>query len=228
MNLTDNLAPIIKKNQFDKFATDFLQKYCPEALISPIPVPIETIASTGMGLVVKYVSITEDLSELGKIFFTDGSTDIYLKETDEYRTVEVKRGTIFIDNDVQAKRNKGSERFTLAHECVHWDKHRMYHLLQSTADKSTAVVHRCPNKTFTENNARTDEEWMEWQVDGIAAAILMPREVFLKKAQEIAIKEKEQLVSKIAAYFRVSEQAAEIRLSELNSSFKNLNFMGCI
>lgn len=226
MKLTNNLVPIINKDQFDQVATEFLKKYCPEALKSPIIVPIEKIARESMGLIVERVSITEDLSELGKIFFTDGITEVYIKESDEYIRKMVRKGTVFIDIDVIEKRNCGCERFTLAHECVHWEKHKMYHLLQTCVSKNIAVAHRCPDKTVTEKTARTEEDWMEWQADGIAASILMPRETFKKKADEIVSKLRkikisngsiisELLIKEISTYFNVSEQAAKIRLSEL-------------
>ena len=39
------LVPRISKTQFDSEATAFLEKYCPEALRTPMCVPIETIAT---------------------------------------------------------------------------------------------------------------------------------------------------------------------------------------
>lgn len=230
MIVTKNLAPVIKKDQFDRIAAEFLEKYCREALVTPMAVPIEAIARDGMGLTVEHVSITEDLSELGKIFFTDGQTEVYLKETDEYIRKTVKKGTIFIDEDVLVKRNGGCERFTLTHECVHWDLHKAYHLCQAANDKGMAVAHRCSGKAITEKTARTEEDWMEWQAEGIAAAILMPKKMFIQKADELVCELstisslfreeviKDCLVTALARFFNVSEQSAKIRLSVLEYS----------
>ena len=41
MNLNKDLIPIISKKDMDKEATRFLQKYCPDALKEPMPVPVE-------------------------------------------------------------------------------------------------------------------------------------------------------------------------------------------
>ena len=45
-----SLVPVIPKKKFDDVATEFLTKYCPEALEKPMPVPIIDIAKKKMGL----------------------------------------------------------------------------------------------------------------------------------------------------------------------------------
>ena len=230
MKLTNNLVPYIKKERFDYVATEFLKKYCPEALLSPIQVPIESIARDKMNLLVEHVSITEDLSIYGQIFFTDGIAEIYVKETDEFVRREVKKGTVFIDEDVLFLRNKGCERNTLAHECLHWYRHRLYFELQNLFDSKMAVACKCPIEVKSEDFKKkwTEEDWMEWQANGIAPKILMPREMFIKKANEYlsfkpTTKEEElsnliyceNAVAELAEFFNVSKQSASIRLKEL-------------
>jgi len=230
MKLTKNLVPYISKNQFDDVATEFLHKYCPEALLSPMPVPIESIARDKMKLTVEHVSITEDFSVYGQIFFTDGIAAIYMKDTDEYVRKEVKKGTVFIDEDVFFLRNMGCVRNTLAHECLHWFKHKLYHNLQNLYRNELAVASRCPTEEKSEafNKEWTEEDWMEWQANGIAPKILMPRDMFRAKAEDLFAESpklrivgnrevliNEWIVINIADYFKVSKQSAEIRLKEL-------------
>ena len=229
MTLTKNLVPVLKKDEFDLVATEFLSKYCPQALLVPMALPIESIAEEGLSLHVEYLHITDDFSELGKIFFTDGMTEVYLRDSDEYVRRTVKTGTIFIDQDVKEKYHRGCERFTLAHECVHWDQHKMHYLLQQTdLSDGMAVAQRCPKETFSGKMERTEEDWMEWQANGIAAAILMPQNTFRQKADEIisdwdmdalssysAAEHLGFLAMELAICFEVSLQAAKIRLSEL-------------
>lgn len=38
---SSNIVPILKKENLEKEATAFLEKYCPEALADPMPVPID-------------------------------------------------------------------------------------------------------------------------------------------------------------------------------------------
>jgi Zn-dependent peptidase ImmA (M78 family) len=91
-----------------------------------------------------------------------------------------------------------------------------------------AVAQRCPKETFNGKMERTEEDWMEWQANGIAAAILMPKHTFEKKADEIvsdwgpsvrsfysSAGRMGLLAMELATYFEVSLQAARIRLSEL-------------
>ena len=229
MTLTKNLVPVLRKSELDQVATEFLSKYYPAALLEPMALPIERIAAEGLRLNVEYLHITDDFSELGKIFFTDGMTEIYLAESDEYIRRPVQAGTVFIDQDVKEKYHLGCERFTLAHECVHWDQHKMHYLLQQTDTDGMAVAQRCPQETFNCKMDRTEEDWMEWQANGIAAAILMPKYTFRKKADEIVSQWgpsvrafyssagcMDLVAMELATYFKVSLQAARIRLTELD------------
>ena len=63
------LVPRISRTQFDSEATAFLEKYCPEALQTPMCVPIESIATEKMQLTVLEYRMSEDLSILGQICF---------------------------------------------------------------------------------------------------------------------------------------------------------------
>ena len=95
------LVPVIHKSEFDDVAAKFLTAYCPEALETPMPVPIMNIARKKLGLIVctKY-RLSEDFSILGQMCFSSGYVDVYLKDTDEYIQLTVRRGTMFIDPDV--------------------------------------------------------------------------------------------------------------------------------
>lgn len=232
MKMTANMVPIISKAEFDDHATAFLKKYCPEALTTPMAVPVNAIASDRMGLKVEYHSLSEDTSEFGQIFFTDGGAEIYLRDSDEYIYVPVTKGTIFLDPDLSFIRSKGSERYTLTHECVHWHLHRKYHMLNAVVEPGMAVAHRCPKDFEKREKKRTDIDWMEWQAEGIAAAILMPRDMFRYKVEELVsrwmtpeiLKEagcliENHMISELALFFNVSQQAAKIRASELGCKF---------
>jgi hypothetical protein len=97
-SVTNNLVPLIRKAQFDDEATAFLIKYCPEAIETPMAVPIADIARNKMGLkVITDVRLSEDFSVFGQMCFTDGLATIYDKDEDEYRYINVDRGTMFVD-----------------------------------------------------------------------------------------------------------------------------------
>lgn len=123
-----SLVPRMYKSEFDDKAAEILAQHCPEALEKPMPVPIEEIARDKLHLLIKEYHLSEDLSILGQMCFTDGLVEIYDPSGDEYREVFVKAKTMIIDPDTYLKRNFGSRRNTVAHECVHWIYHRNYFL----------------------------------------------------------------------------------------------------
>lgn len=228
-NIVDKtpLVPVIKKADFDNVAEAFLQEYWPEALEHPMAIPIMKIAKTKMGLRVctKY-RLSEDFSILGQMCFNSGYVDVYLKDSDEFIQLTVRRGTMFIDPDVIELRNEGCFNNTVAHECVHWYKHRNYHLLAQVNDIKKANSKRCPAESPNEDNqdAWTDEDWMEWQANGIAPRILMPKEMFLLKASDFEqdlnqhctqLEKDYTLRNELAEFFDVSKQSAGIRMQEL-------------
>lgn len=85
-----SLVPHMFKSQFDDKATEFLQHLCPEALTTPMAVPIEQIAKEKLHLIIKEYHLSEDLSILGQMCFTDGYVEIYDPKEDEYKEVPVK------------------------------------------------------------------------------------------------------------------------------------------
>ena len=65
-----NIVPILYKKDLEAEAERFLERYCAEALKTPIPVPITDIAKD-MGLeIIQGDRITDDFSVFGEIYFT--------------------------------------------------------------------------------------------------------------------------------------------------------------
>ena len=114
----------------------------------------------------------------------------------------------------------------MAHECVHWYKHRNYHLLAHVNDIKRSKKQQCPAAEPDERiqDKWTDEDWMEWQANGIAPRILMPKEMFIQAAENFREELSEidnpyvlsyTLKNKLAEFFQVSKQSAGIRMQEL-------------
>ena len=182
-----SLVPVIRKSDFDNKATEFLSKYCPEALKQPMAVPIAEIARKKIGLrVITDYRLTEDFSILGQMCFTNGVVPVYDKAEDEFTDLLVKRGTMLIDPDTFFQRNIGSLNNTIAHECVHWVDHRYYFMSLPSSD-TPVVACRCPTAEKNEENQSewTDIDWIEWQANGIAPRILMPIQTFSSVVESI-------------------------------------------
>jgi hypothetical protein len=227
-NVSENLVPILRKENFDREASNFLKKYCPDALEIPMPVPIRQIAKEKMGLTILEHRLSEDFSVFGEMCFSNGDAEIYDKNSDEFREIHVDSGTMLIDPETYRKRPAGCLNNTVAHECTHWEKHRFYHFILSILDGGSMVACRCPveEKNEEDDKTWTDSDWMEFHANRIAPRILMPRETFFPKYDElIQIGQGkwnlgdpfliEWLVSELASFYSVSRQSAAIRMKEL-------------
>ena len=233
-NIFFHATPHINKNDFDGEARLFLQQYYPEALRTPMAIPIEYIARHRMGLRVVERHLTEDFSVLGQMCFTSGLTEIYDKGNDEYKEVKVRYGTMIIDPDTISKRNDGCRNNTIAHECFHWHKHRDYYIAISVHDNKKTIKRMCNYEEHPEASQSfwTDEDWIEWQARGIAPRILMPLDSFNatvmllneKYNSNSAIQHKScslssWMIINLAQFFKVSKQSAKIRLEETGNVF---------
>ena len=229
-SIMNNIAPVIRKSEFDDEATAFLNMYCPESLETPMVVPIAEIATRKIGLTILEQRLTEDFSIFGQMCFTTGIAEIYDRDEDEYREIKVLRGTMIIDPDTLLKRNLGCMNNTIAHESFHWFKHRNYHILRSVSDRRLSVAFRCPSAPLNDRVQRTwsDEDWMEWQANGIAPRILVPIQTVGIVFQRLMRESKENpfiaaqlmpptrwIIEQLADFYGVSKQSAEIRLKEL-------------
>ena len=91
--MSNALVPIIYKKDLERVATEFLQKYYPEALLNPMYVDPHLLAKR-MGLSVKIKSITKDFSVFGQLFFRDCETEIYDEDNDRIVVEKIMGKTI--------------------------------------------------------------------------------------------------------------------------------------
>lgn len=210
-------VPYIPSAEYDNVACDFLEQFCPDALKNPMPVPIENIARTGLGLDVQYVCLSEELDIYGMTIFTDGVVEVYDPDEKLYDTKIFKAKTVLIDPAAVKKTNTGCRNNTIAHECVHWYKHRYYYKMQELSLPKCAKYCKC---RIDQLLGSTDEDnIMESQAIGIAPRILMPENTFVEVAEHLGIsygKDNRRAISTLADFFAVSKQSAQIRLEECN------------
>lgn len=218
------------KNPFMPFVEDFeaeaeafLRKYCKEALDSPQATPIRDIAQKQMNLdIIDTESLSPDDNIQGAIAFSAGIIEVYDWLSKEYIGYEVSQPTVFLNANII---NPGRVNNTLAHECYHWYKHRMYFRYQSTHNFGLEFAFRCMTAGQHDHNKQwSDIEKMEWQARTVAPKILMPRctvRMFLSKrlgnSQNGKLKMPilKAVVEEIAEIYNVSRQSAAIRVSEL-------------
>lgn len=209
------LIPIIAASEYDSVAEQFLHSFFPEALLRPQKVPILDIAKEKMGLDIQFIPLSEEQEIYGMTIFSDGLVEVYNQEEGLYENRMFKRKTILIDPIAVEKTNTGCKNNTIAHECVHWYKHRMYYRMQQYTLPRFAKYCKCridqlPYESEDENN-------MEIQAIGIAPRILMPKTTFLEVAAKLDSeigKDNWRYVSILADFFDVSKQSVKIRLKE--------------
>ena len=212
---SNSLIPYIPAAEYDAVAEDFLERYYPEALARPIPVPIEDVARNKVGLDVQYVCLSEELDTYGMTLFADLPIEIYDPVEGLYETKVFKRKTVLIDPEAVRKTNIGCRNNTIAHECVHWFKHRYYFLMQKYTLPRNARYCKCRVNQLS--YLSEEEDIMETQAIGIAPRILMPKKTFTEAALQVGVThgcDNWRYICELADYFDVSKQSVAIRLKE--------------
>ena len=224
--LSDTLVPIIKKDELEAVAEDFLKTYFPEALKQPMYINPYELASK-MGLAVERKHITDDFSTFGQIFFVDTETRYYDKENNEYKTIDVTAGTIIVDPDVFFLRNLGCANNTVVHECVHWHLHRKAFQLERLYNENATRIQCQVAGGIKDRAMEASTDFMEWHANALTPRIQMPFHQTRIKVDELIsyyqnkspgdriIDVMESVISKIADYFKVSRIAAKIRMIDI-------------
>lgn len=211
----NTLIPIIPATEYDAVAEEFLECYYPEALLKPQKVPILDIARDKLKLDVKFIPLSEEQDIYGMTIFADGLVEIYNPDEELYESEFFKRKTVLIDPIAVEKTNMGCRNNTIAHECVHWYKHRLYYKMQQITLPRYAKYCKCRVEQIPYDTE--DENIMENHAVGIAPRILMPKKPFLEMARQLDIefgRDNRNEISLLADFFDVSKQSVTIRLEE--------------
>lgn len=224
--MDDSLVPVIRRDQLEKEAVEFLGRFYPEALKEPRYVDPEVLAKR-LGLSVNLKHITDDFSVFGQIHFAAGESQYYDKEARHYVTVPVAPGEIFVDPDAYFLRNLGNVNNTIIHECVHWDKHRKAFELERLYNADATRIKCRVEGGIKDSTARFATDFMEWQANALTPRIQMPYTQTKVKATQLIqhyrrlmqtdeiVDIMEAVIDEVAAFFMVSRAAAKIRLVDL-------------
>lgn len=229
-NATENFVPVIHKKHMDGLASEFLRKHYPKALLEPVAVPIREIAKN-MGLKMQFgFALSEDFSYFGQISFSNMKTKVYDVVTGAGQDLDVSRGTILIDPAVLWERSQGSENFTIAHEVVHWEKHKLFADIKRLLYRNyNYTARRCPKPdaiAWEPGDKWSEQDFIEWHANGIAARILMPKETLTRKINEISVRLKETLkpasaeffialIDELAVFYGTSRQTTKYQLRDI-------------
>lgn len=220
-----NFIPYIRTEDLDSYATNFLLHYYPEALKTPMPLPVMKIVEK-MGLKVGNINNIKCKFNKG-IFGQCYFNDTILKKPNGEK-LPISKGTILYDAQACFFRGIGSERNTVIHECVHWELHRKYFALRHLLDNKPSSIH-CSvldSDNICNNQYGEDYNWMEWQANALTPRILMPantvklkydelRKLIFDKGETRTRKIHEIAIPVLAQFFQVTITSAKIRLLEL-------------
>lgn len=123
--------------------------------------------------------LSKDGSILGITSFGESILPI-ISEDNEKELIKVDDGDILIDSKLIDEGNEGRIRFTMAHELSHWILHRELFDDECAKKKSNVIISNDTNEGLLtcETDYKTNEEWIEWQADYLAGALLMPFTLF--------------------------------------------------
>jgi len=221
---------ILDKEDIDEIATMTLNKYLPNVLTQERSVDIEALAENSLFLTIRYEAIAHEETILGAIALDDSEgVPCY---GDKYQTTKtaLPAGTVLINSCLLEDASKSRLRFTIAHEAAHWLLHRSYYSPTNQQYKFREqrlpyIACRDANfKPIERHKLKTDEEWMEWQANALAASLLMPLAPFRSVANwalrvcdrnYLSPYADRELIEEIAKTFMVSRTAADVRLKQL-------------
>lgn len=224
---------ILSKIDIEKIATDVLREFSPSNLVVPTQLDTMSFLQDYLGLNVKRKYIgTFESGILGSIVMCD---EMEIPSYDEmfHPTVLIETyGNVLISPDLSGRDNAPRRRYTEMHEGSHFILHKEYY---KCLDKKSTNQHKliaCRRMELLNDNSKTAMDWIEWQADYLAAALLMPQEVFYDYARSIIRslgvscgyltissgtnkRQAFEMISNIAEKFYVSYRAAQIRMIKL-------------
>lgn len=225
---------ILSRNDIENIATAILKDYSPENLEYIIPLDTVDFLENYLGLTLKkrYIG-TMKSGILGLVVMND-MVEIPSYDNDFKPVIlEETYGTVLISPILNNSKNANRQRYTEVHEAAHYILHKQYFSqLQKMSNASRNRYIACRKVELHNKIPKTNSEWMEWQADTLAAALLMPQKTFTVFAKAVFYKygifngyimvddstrkgQARNIIKEIAEKFCVSYRAAQIRMLHL-------------
>lgn len=193
----NNNTPILSDAEIDEFALAVLKDYKPALLKEPGKIKFQHFLESYLGVNLEFHDIYYEEDEkpiLGATAFSDGKLKIFNKEDMCISSITVCSGTVIIDNSVMEEGKEGLALFTGLHEGGHVLIHPGVYSsgcpgqMNLFSEELSPIV--CCRKGSIESSGtfrkkRTPEEWREHHADYFAAAISMPKPVFIPVARNL-------------------------------------------
>lgn len=185
------------------------------------PTDVHGLASESLGFGVDYATLSDDGTVLGLTAFAPTSCMIW--RDGKPCLFNIPAGLILVDESLRHRDCMGRERFTIAHECGH----QILHGTDFARTFQTPVSIDAAENFVARRTLVTANDWLEWQANTLAAALLMPYHQMPHAVMEFAGKNcivaeygcitssESRSINKIAEFYSVSFTALSIRLKQL-------------
>ena len=229
-DMDDYMVPSLSAKQrenalhvyFDKyFQDDDTAHYNAETQCRRV-LPSELAARMKMNITER--RLTHDNSILGRVVYDGGPVEIYDEKNARYTYEYMPSKTIVIDPAAIHSRPGTHVEDVIAHECIHYEKDRMYYMLQKRYKRERNLL-ACP--VMLQGDPTSPLYRLEKQTRQMSFLLRMPGEATDAKIKELLEKHSdcakrgrvdaqyEHTVQELALHFCVSKQAAKYRMIEL-------------
>ena len=236
--LDEYMIPYIYSDQLEDEAESFCEFYCSDVVYNNgWALPVDQIISE-MGIDFYEAPLPEKI--FGRMYFRRALENVYeydtymiqrLKGKKERHLVkkEITAGTMLINSESFFMGDVGSKLNTIAHEIIHWEKHRKFFeiltLLDDDENNLACVVEPEMAPDHLEG-VKKAIWWAEWQANALAPRILMPRTLFLQLFSQVYEEQSqtpylylgnvmENTLEKLGMCFGVSKYATKTRAIQL-------------
>ena len=214
--IRENGLPVLSRKEIDRIGETVIYDYDPETAVVPKALDVDRFVTRYLGMTQDYRSLSHCGVYLGMTVFND--TDripVYDPLTKRAVYISAKAGTMIIDSSLLSGWQERRYRFTVCHEAAHGILHRTYFQRQADTDPKAALYRCRVCRVMSGKEEMTDEDWMEWQANRLASALLMPRGMAEKALEQVPSYDRDAQQTCLMQIFRVSREAADCRLEDL-------------
>jgi Zn-dependent peptidase ImmA (M78 family) len=168
-NYGEDGVPILSAREIEQIAKEVLEKHCPGVLQRPIMTPV-----------IEILKALENTTHLKSVI-----TDLgYKKNAKILGRINFSRKLLSLDTLLTTEREI-QMRFTAAHEIGHWILHRWnYENWNFESFQPTQDNFEDDENSLHRLDRRSPKEWLEWQANVFAAALIMPQDTFRRALAE--------------------------------------------
>lgn len=222
-------APQMSRKEIEQVALGMIREYKPELLTEPQEVDVEDFTQNYLKAHHDFQHLSNNGIYLGMtVFDRSERVVVYDREQDRAEYITEEANTIIIDKQLLVKGEEHRYRFTFGHEAGHIAlPHAQFFRRQAeerTAEQAAIACRDIGRSMDTGIENWSDEDWIEWQADIFASALLMPEPAVKKISENVEEHDRNifgefmqefHKVIRVSRIFNVSEQAAKIRLRRL-------------